>query len=251
MKEVFIKGGEELAFESQIDILHDMPHAVFVMRGDCGKDELLRLSVLVALKTKKHVVAYLGHGYGIDSDYRGGVVYRDSAAECFASWHKKAHFVVADNKTNDYRQTRLLFLHYHGGTLHNSLFGYFQNSFSKIIDPFGAEDEEQGIEAFELIKNPVNLTKAFAEIVEKCAIEESPYRLFQVMYIDDVVNVEKNGDRWVLSLPVTEEVAVKVWKIFSEGKRFTGKRPSTEMWIDVKDGRVIDFQHPILDLLYH
>ena len=181
------------AAEPEEKIIQDvkaMPHPVVEVVGPAS-DENFRLMVALARETGKKVFAYCIMKSGLERDNWGHVVYRDSTIEPFGAWHEQINFVIADGEMGLYRQDRQLYLAYHQVDILHYL--------KAILTP---RNEEPFNEVMELISDPKCLATAYRKAIEHAANRKDFLKLFRLMYLDDEVNIKKDGTKWTFSLPV-------------------------------------------------
>ena len=99
--------------------------------------------------------------------------------------------MVADGEMGLYRQDRQLYLAYHQVDILHYL--------KAILTP---SSEEPFNEVMELINDPKCLAEAFRKAFDQIANRKEFLKFFRLMYLDDEVNIKKDGTKWTFSLPV-------------------------------------------------
>lgn len=114
VKSIIIKQDDVFAFETSISRLSAMPQMVVAINytgsGDEGGfDDIILLSERLATESEKHVVVFCTCNNILSKDSNNTLTYCSWAEECFDTWHKRVHILVADNKNKDFARRRELF----------------------------------------------------------------------------------------------------------------------------------------------
>ena len=120
VKSITIKQEDIFAFETSITRLSEMPQKAIEINytgsgSDGGFDDIILLAERLATESGKHVVTFctcinaLGILRQTQEPASNRLTYCSWAEECFDTWHKRVHILVADNESKDFTRRHELY----------------------------------------------------------------------------------------------------------------------------------------------
>lgn len=107
VKNITIKQEDIFAFETSITRLSEMPQKAIEINytgsgSEGGFDDIILLAERLATESGKHVVVFCTCINALGKDSFNRLTYCSWAEECFDTWHKRVHILVADNESKDF-----------------------------------------------------------------------------------------------------------------------------------------------------
>ena len=114
VKNITIKQEDIFAFETSITRLSEMPQKAIEINyigsgNEGGFDDIILLAERLATESSKHVVVFCTCINALDKDADNELTYCSWAEECFDTWHKRVHILVADNENKDFARRQELY----------------------------------------------------------------------------------------------------------------------------------------------
>ena len=120
VKNITIKQEDIFAFETSITRLSEMPQKAIEINykgsgSDGGFDDIILLAERLATESGKHVVVFCTCTNALDilrqaqEPANNRLTYCSWAEECFDTWHKRVHILVADNENKDFTRRQELY----------------------------------------------------------------------------------------------------------------------------------------------
>ena len=120
VKNITIKQEDIFAFETSITRLSEMPQKAIEINytgsgNEGGFDDIILLAERLATESGKHVVTFctcinaLGILRQTQEPASNRLTYCSWAEECFDTWHKRVHILVADNESKDFTRRHELY----------------------------------------------------------------------------------------------------------------------------------------------
>lgn len=119
VKNITIKQEDIFAFETSITRLSEMPQKAIEINytgsgSDGGFDDIILLAERLATESGKHVVVFCTCINALGKDTDNELTYCSCAEECFDTWNKRVHILVADNENKDFTRRQELYKASHG-----------------------------------------------------------------------------------------------------------------------------------------
>lgn len=218
--------------EEMIQKVKTMPHP-FIQVGSLGGDEDLRFLVDLAQLTGKKVFAYCRFTQTIEN-YNGNTEYHDTAIRTFGTWQGLIHFALVDDNFLSYRQMRQVYLADWGEDI---------LSFIRSYMPDARTQENDNI-VWGWLNDLDSLYRDYGAWLDVQVKMKKWLKGFNLMYIDDRLDIKKDGERWTISLPVgpiTEN---------SYGGKLMNKSPRRlSLWVEVQNDDIVDYEGSITQFL--
>lgn len=120
VKSITIKQEDIFAFETSITRLSEMPQKAIEINytgsgSEGGFDDIILLAERLATESGKHVVVFCTCINELDilrhaqEPVNNRLTYCSWAEECFDTWHKRVHILVADNESKDFARRQELY----------------------------------------------------------------------------------------------------------------------------------------------
>ena len=114
VKSITIRQEDIFAFETSISRLAEMPQKAIEINyagSGCegGFDDIILLAERLATESGKHVVVFCACVNALGKDGNNCLTYCSWAEECFDTWHKRVHILVADNESKNFARRQELY----------------------------------------------------------------------------------------------------------------------------------------------
>lgn len=114
VKNITIKQEDIFAFETSITRLSEMPQKAIEINytgsgSEGGFDDIILLAERLSTESGKHVVVFCTCINELGKDTNIRLTYSSWAEECFDTWHKRVHILVADNKNKDFTRRQEIY----------------------------------------------------------------------------------------------------------------------------------------------
>lgn len=164
-------------------------------------------------KPGRHVMLYIPVENSLQAGRNGGIVYEDIAEELFAVWKDRLHFVVAEGKDDDYMRKHELYLTYR----RKGIFDRLAESMNEMSETVNAAQRDEAIG-----RVLFDLTNGLELIIPSVIKPEDESGLIRMR-----LNMPK-------MTPEEKEL------MLNNG---INNDPRMSMWIEVRNGYIVDYQY--------
>lgn len=170
-------------------------------------------AIEIMSKPGRHVMLYIPVENSLHPGKNGGIVYEDLAEELFSVWKDKMHFVVVDGKHGEYMRKQELYLTYR----REGIFDRLADSMNEMSKKVSAAQRDDAIG-----KVLFDLTNGLDLIIPS---------IVKPKYEDGLVRIRLNMPKMT---PEEKEL------MLNNG---INNDPRMSMWIEVRDGYIVDYQY--------